>query len=96
MIGGVDMCSLFGVGYRPGGASRREHLQQGFSLVELMIGVVLVVVLLGIGVPSFRSFILEQRLRATSSDLRVALMTARSEAVKRNREVELLVLCVRD
>ena len=58
-------------------------------MIELMIGVVLVAVLLGIGLPLFRSFILEQRLRATSSDLRVALTMARSEAVKRNREVTL-------
>ena len=71
-------------------ASVRHNLQRGFSLIELMIGLVLVAVLLGIGVPLFQSFILEQRLRATSSDLRIALTTARSEAVKRNRVVEVL------
>lgn len=63
---------------------------RGFTLVELMIGLVLVAILMGIGLPMFRSFILEQQLRATSSDLRIALTTARSEAVKRNRVVELM------
>lgn len=61
----------------------------GFTLVELMIGLVLMSILAGIGVPMFRSFIVEQRLRATSTDLRIALVTARSESVKRNRTVEL-------
>ena len=61
----------------------------GFTLVELMITLVLMAILLGIGVPGFRSFILDQRLRATSTDIRLALSTTRSEAVKRNRDVEL-------
>ena len=60
---------------------------QGFTLVELMIGILLVAILLGIGVPSFRNVIADQRLRAASTDMRIALTTARSEAVKRNRSV---------
>jgi type IV fimbrial biogenesis protein FimT len=61
---------------------------QGFTLIELMVGVVLVSILLSIGVPMFRDFILAQKLRATSSDLSRTVITARSEAVKRNRTVE--------
>jgi type IV fimbrial biogenesis protein FimT len=61
----------------------------GFTLIELMISVLLVAVLLGIGVPSFRTLIDNQRLRAVSSDLRIALNMTRSEAVKRNRSVVL-------
>jgi type IV fimbrial biogenesis protein FimT len=71
------------------GANLWNERQRGFSLIELMIGLVLVTVLMGIGVPMFRSFILDQRLRATSSDLRVSLTMARSEAIKRNRTIEL-------
>lgn len=59
----------------------------GFTLIELMITVLVVAVLLGIGVPSFRSLIVDQRMRAVSTDLRIALNTTRSEAVKRNRSV---------
>jgi type IV fimbrial biogenesis protein FimT len=80
----------FRVRYPPAGAGERHKPQRGFTLVELMIGVLLVSVLLGIGLPLFRSFILEQRLRATTADLRIALTLARSEAVKRNRVVEML------
>lgn len=72
-----------GRGYRLGSLAR------GFTLIELMVGIVLLAVLLSIALPSYRSFILDQRLRAISTDLRIALMTARSEAVKRNRNVTL-------
>lgn len=67
----------------------RDVAQAGFSLPELMISLLLVSVLLALGLPLFRGFIIEQRLRAVSTDLRAALMTTRSEAVKRNRDVEL-------
>ncbi|MEP4145678.1 MAG: GspH/FimT family pseudopilin [Halioglobus sp.] len=66
----------------------RSSRDQGFTLVELMIVVFIVAVLLGIGVPSFRSFLVDQRYRSTSADLRIALMTARSEAVKRNVAIQ--------
>jgi len=61
----------------------------GFTLVELMIVLVIVSTLLGIGVPLFREFIKDQRAKTTSSDLGVALLLARSEAVKRNARVTL-------
>lgn len=69
--------------------ARGLRSSSGFTLIELMISVLLVAVLLGIGVPSFRTLIVDQRLRAVSSDLRIALNTTRSEAVKRNRSVVL-------
>jgi type IV fimbrial biogenesis protein FimT len=81
--------SLSGVRYLPMRASGRKYPQRGFTLIELMVGVVLVAILLSTGVPMFRDFILDQRLRATSADINIALMTARSEAVKRNRRVAL-------
>ena len=70
-------------------SARPRRSSRGFTLVELMISLLLLAVLLGTGVPSFRSMMAEQRLRAISSDLRIALNTARSEAVKRNRSVVL-------
>jgi type IV fimbrial biogenesis protein FimT len=49
-----------------------------------MIGLVIVAVLLGVGLPLFRDFVLAQKLRSATADLRIALTTARSESVKRN------------
>jgi len=71
------------------GAGGPTVFPRGFTLVELMIGLVLVSTLLAIGVPMFREFIKDQRARTTSSDLSVALLLARSEAVKRNDQVTL-------
>lgn len=70
-------------------AAGANALARGFTLVELMIVVVLVSTLLGLGVPLFRDFIKDQRARTTSSDLSIALMLARSEAIKRNDTVTL-------
>lgn len=71
------------------GVAPAANAEGGFSLIELMIGVLMVAILMGIGVPSFRSMIEDQRLRAATTDLRLALNLARSEAVKRNRNVVL-------
>jgi type IV fimbrial biogenesis protein FimT len=61
--------------------------QIGFTLVELMVGIAVLAILSGIAVPSFREFTANQRLRGASFDLRTDLTLARSEALKRNRDV---------
>lgn len=61
----------------------------GFTLVELMVTLVVLAILIGIAAPSFRVFLAQQRIRATSMDLRMGLTMARSEAVKRNERVAL-------
>lgn len=65
----------------------RRH--QGFSLVELMMSLVVLSILLVIGIPSFKSLIAEQRVRAATTDLQSALILARVEAVKRDVVVTL-------
>ena len=59
----------------------------GFTLVEMMVTVVVMVVLLGVAVPSFRQMIANQRVKTASFDLFSALSYARSEAIKRNLPV---------
>lgn len=60
---------------------------RGFTLIELMVVVALAAILLGIGVPSFSSFIAGQRVKTAAADFSMAAVYARSEAVKRNGEV---------
>lgn len=61
--------------------------EQGYTLVELMVAVAVFAILTAIAVPSFQQFIAAQRLRAASFDLRTDLVMARSEALKRNRNI---------
>ena len=81
-------------------AINNSRADRGFTLIELMISLLLLAVLLGIGVPSFRTMIADQQLRAVSTDLRIALTpvtpilrishtTTRSESLKRNRSLVL-------
>ena len=60
---------------------------QGFTIIELMIVVVLLVVLLSLAGPDFRSIIIATRIKNTSFDVFASLTQARSEAVTRNTTV---------
>lgn len=61
--------------------------QRGVTLIELMVAVTVMAILLGVGVPSFRSFIAANRLSSSSNELVGALALARSEAVRRGTRV---------
>src|SRR5687767_13538734 len=62
---------------------------RGFTLVELIITVAILAVLMAVGVPSFRAFVQNQKVKSASFELMSALVLARSEAVKRNTDVKL-------
>ena len=64
--------------------------QRGLSLVELLVGLMVLSVLVSVAAPSFSRMVAEQRLRQVGSELRISLATARSEAVKRNEAVSLI------
>lgn len=67
----------------------KESLRRntGFTLIELMVTLSVMAILLAIAVPSFQSFMLNNRLAASTNDLASALAMARSEAVKRATRV---------
>ncbi len=64
----------------------------GFTLIELMVSLAVVLILVGLGVPSFVSAMKNSQLSADFSDLTRSLYLARSEAVKRTTRV---VVCAR-
>ena len=60
---------------------------RGFSLWELLCTLGIAAVTLAIGVPTFRTFLLDARLTADVNGWILAVQLARSEAAKRNRPV---------
>lgn len=67
--------------------SRYPSRGRGFTLIELLVTISISVILMSVAVPSFSSFVLGQRVKATSYDVSSALILARSEAIKRNSDV---------
>lgn len=64
--------------------------QRGFTLLELLTVIAILAVLAVIGVPSFSDMIAKSRAIATATSLQLALVKARSEAVKRNASVSIV------
>jgi type IV fimbrial biogenesis protein FimT len=69
---------------------RRPH--NGFSLVELIIGMAILAMLMALGMPQYANFIANSRLRATAEGISNGLNTARAEAVKRNARAVLVFI----
>jgi type IV fimbrial biogenesis protein FimT len=64
-----------------------RHLQRGVSLVELLVGLTIVAILLGTGVPSFFNWIQNTQIRTAAESIQSGLQLARSEAVRRNASI---------
>lgn len=57
---------------------------QGFTLIELMVTVLILAILSTMALPSFQSFIANQRIKSTAFDIMAMITLTRSEAIKRN------------
>ncbi|MGK0404279.1 MAG: type IV fimbrial biogenesis protein FimT [Alcanivorax borkumensis] len=67
----------------------KKSRQRGFSLVEMMVAIIILVVLGSIAVPAFRNVGAGNSLRGAASELVAALGTARTQAVNLRVNVQL-------
>lgn len=68
----------------------RSHSNAGFTLTELLVTISIAAILAMLAIPSFSDLTATQRVKNTSTDLYVALLRTRSEALKLNQSVNLL------
>ena len=66
-----------------------RRLGSGFTLVELVVTVTILVILISIAAPAFAALIASQRASNAATDVYMALTIARSEATKRAVNVTL-------
>ena len=63
--------------------------EAGFTLLELMVVVSIVAIMAAVGIPSMLDMMRSAQLRSSTSQLYDAIILARSEAVKRNAQVDI-------
>jgi type IV fimbrial biogenesis protein FimT len=63
---------------------RTPRRSRGVTLVEVLIGLVIMGILIAMAVPNFTGWIRNQRVRAAAEGLLNGLQTARAEALKEN------------
>jgi type IV fimbrial biogenesis protein FimT len=66
-------------------ARRRQF---GFTLIELMIGIIVLAVLVTLALPMFREWMASSQIRNASDALLNGMQLARTEALRRNKNVE--------
>jgi type IV fimbrial biogenesis protein FimT len=63
---------------------RKNDLNSGFTVVELLVTITMVAILMALAVPSLQQFLVRSEMQSLSNDFANALQKARLEAVSRN------------
>jgi len=67
--------------------TRNHRSEQGFTLIETMVAVVVFGLLIGFSIPSYQSYALTQKLRGTSENLVQTIQLQRSRAMATGQSV---------
>jgi type IV fimbrial biogenesis protein FimT len=70
--------------------------QAGHTMVDVLTVLLMVTIVAAVALPSLSSALANQRLRAAGTDLVSALLLARSEAIKRGAQVQVVPLAAGD
>lgn len=65
--------------------------ERGFTIVELLVGMTLLAVLLGLGVPAMGTYLQNSKLASAASSYFSGLQMARTEAIRRNALAEFVL-----
>ncbi len=68
------------------------HIQRGFTLVEMMVTVAVLVILASLAVPGLQAFTTRSGMNAIRDDFSIALQRARLDAISRNTCVSICQL----
>ena len=64
-----------------------RQIQEGVTLIELLIGMIIISLIMGFGAPNFSSWIQNAKIRTAAEATQNGLQLARAEAVRRNTKV---------
>lgn len=67
--------------------TRRDRGQDGFTLIEIAVVLVIIALAYGLVTPAFSSFVAGTRLESAARDMALALREARSTAIVTGREL---------
>jgi type IV fimbrial biogenesis protein FimT len=70
-----------------------KNRSHGYTLMELMVTLALAAAIIGIGVPSYREFSRNSRMVSVANDILGGVLTARTEAIKRQLPSGVIALC---
>lgn len=70
---------------------KHRQVERGFTIVELLITVTILGILLATGIPSMATWMANSRIRAAADSVANGMQLARSEAIRRNANIEFLL-----
>jgi len=65
--------------------------QRGFTIIELLVGLTLLAVLIGLGAPAMSSYLQTSKLQSVAASYYSGVQMARAEAIRRNARTEFVL-----